>query len=57
MKLYTIKECSDTLKIDEETIRKYIREQKMVAYKVGREWRVKEEELKKFVERGVNLER
>lgn len=54
MKLYTIKEVSEILQIDPETVRNYIRDNKLIAYKVGREWRIKQEELITFVDRGAN---
>ena len=54
MKLYTTEEVADILKMDTETTRRFIREGKITAYKVGSEWRVKEEDLVEFVERNIN---
>lgn len=56
VKIYTVKEVADMLKMDAETIRRYISAKKIVAYKLGQEWRIKEEDLTEFIERYPNVE-
>lgn len=48
---YTVNEIAEKLKLEVTTIRKYIREGKLTAYKFGREFRVGEEELNEFLEK------
>lgn len=48
--VYTPQEVADILKLKVTTIRSYIRDGKLRAAKFGREYRVTEEELKKFIE-------
>lgn len=50
MKVYTTVDVAEMLKMDVDTIRKYMQEGKIKAMKLGRVWRVTEEELKKFME-------
>lgn len=47
---YTVSEIAEKLKLEVTTIRKYIREGKLPAYKFGREFRVGEQELNEFLE-------
>lgn len=53
-KLYTTEEVAEILKYDVQTIRRLIREGKISAYKVGREYRIEEKDFKKFLEREAN---
>ena len=48
--VYTPQEVADMLKLKTTTIRSYIRNGKLRAAKFGREYRITEEELKKFIE-------
>ena len=50
--LYTPNELSEILKIDVETIRRFLREDKIKGVKIGHHWRVKESDLKDFIEQG-----
>ena len=50
-KLYTTEEVADILKYDVQTIRRFIREGKITAYKVGKEYRIKEEDLDIFLKK------
>lgn len=50
VKVYTTVDVAEMLKMDVDTIRKYMQEGKIKAMKLGRVWRVTEEELKKFME-------
>lgn len=45
MKIYTVNETAEELKIHPVTIRKWINEGRIKAVKVGSDWRVTEEEL------------
>lgn len=46
--LFTIKQVSYILKVHELTVRRYIREKKLAAIKIGGNVRVKDEDLQKF---------
>jgi excisionase family DNA binding protein len=46
--LFTIKQVSYILKVHQLTVRRYIRDKKLAAIKVGGNVRIKEEELQKF---------
>lgn len=47
--LYTPEEVADILKINPHTVRQYLRDDKLKGFKIGRSWRVKEEDLKEFI--------
>ena len=49
MELYSVKEVADILDMNPETIKRYIHREELRAYKIGREWRIKESDLKEFV--------
>ena len=55
MSMYTVYEVAETLKLDTETIRRYINSEKIRAYKIGKEWRIKESDLLEFIERQSNM--
>lgn len=55
MSMYTVYEVAETLKLDAETIRRYINREKIRAYKIGKEWRIKESDLLEFIERQSNI--
>ena len=46
----TVSEVAKKLKLHPATIAKYVREGKILALKFGRVWRIKEEELTRFLE-------
>ena len=50
MKLLTIPEVADSMRVSESTVRRLIRRGLIAAYKVGDRVRVKEEELERYVE-------
>jgi excisionase family DNA binding protein len=50
----TIKEASGYLKIAEKTLYRFIREQNIPAFKLGREWRFKKSLLDKWMEKRIN---
>ena len=52
--LYTIDEVCNILKVTRRTVYSYIKDGKLHATKVGKYWRVTEENLKAFLESGTN---
>jgi excisionase family DNA binding protein len=50
----TIKEASGYLKIAEKTLYRFIREQNIPAFKLGREWRFKKSLLDEWIEKRIN---
>lgn len=53
IKLYTLKEIEDILKVTQRTLYRYIKEGNLQAVKVGREWRVTHEALQAFISKGT----
>lgn len=49
MKLYTMKEVAEILKLNRRTIYRYLKDGKLKATKVGREWRITEPQLLAFI--------
>ena len=49
LKLYSLEEVSNILRISHRTVWNYVKAGKLDAIKVGREWRVPEETLLKFI--------
>jgi excisionase family DNA binding protein len=45
----TVKFISEDLDVPEDTVREWIRQKKLPAYRVGREYRIKREEYEKFL--------
>lgn len=50
LKLYTIEEISDILKVTTRTVYNYIKNGSLRALKMGKYWRVTEESLREFIE-------
>ena len=50
----TVKEASGYLKIAEKTLYRFIREQNIPAFKLGREWRFKKSLLDEWMEKRIN---
>ena len=55
MKLFTTEEVAEILKVDAESVRRFIGSERITAFKVGREWRIKEEDLTKFIDSNSNI--
>src|SRR5699024_2424392 len=51
---YTITEVAEKLNLTNETIRNYIHAKELEAYKVGRNYRIEDAELKRFLETRSN---
>lgn len=54
MELLTVKEVSEIIKMDVETIRNFINREQLKAYKIGKEWRIKQEDLDIFIKKGAS---
>ncbi len=46
----TIKEIAESLRVDDETVRRWIRNKEMKAYRFGRDYKVKKEDFDTFVQ-------
>jgi len=53
IKLYTLEEVADILKITRRTLYNYIKAGKLPAVKMGKYWRVSEEKLQDLIEKGT----
>ncbi len=53
-KLYTLQEVAEILKVNRQTIYRYVTAKRLKATKYGKEYRVTEENLKEFIENGRN---
>jgi excisionase family DNA binding protein len=45
----TVKEIAEELKVEISTVQGWIREKKLIAYKVGRDYRIKREDYDRFL--------
>ena len=53
----TVEEVAKHLKMDEETVRKWIRRRQLKAYKFGRDYRIRREDFETFIrDRAVDSE-
>lgn len=50
MKFFTLGEIAKMLKLNQQTLRRYVREGKLKAARFGREYRVREDDLNEFYE-------
>lgn len=55
-KFWTAEDLADYLKVSAQTVRAWIREQKVKAVKFGRSWRITDEEVRRLVAEGVDDE-
>lgn len=56
-KLYTVKEVADELRVHEETVRRWIRDGKMAAVRMGGSrggFRIKSEEVERIRDHGID---
>jgi len=53
IKVYTLEEVQNILKVTRRTIYNYIKEGKLKAVKMGKYWRVSHEALRGFVDNGT----
>jgi putative molybdopterin biosynthesis protein len=54
IKLYTLQEVANILKVSRQTIYNYVTAGKLKATKFGKEYRVTEANLQEFIEKGRN---
>ena len=54
MKTYTIEEVAKILKLSTESIRRYLKSGTLKGSRLGRQWRISEEDLNKFFENNSN---
>ena len=54
IKLYTILEAGDILKVTPRTVYNYVRAGQLETTKIGREHRITEEALRDFIKRGTD---
>ena len=47
---FTVDEVADKLQLNPETIRRYIQSKELEAYKFGKNYRIEEKELDRFLE-------
>ena len=50
--LLTVSEVAKELRLHEETIKRFLRSGNLQGVKVGKVWRVKQDKLEEFLERG-----
>ncbi len=48
-RLWTVREVADYLRIDPKTVRRLISEGKLAAYRLRREWRISDRDLRKYL--------
>ena len=53
IKIYTVQELTEVLKVTQRTLYRYIKAGQLKTIKLGREYRVTEEALKEFLEKGT----
>jgi len=54
LKIYTLKEVEDILKVSQRTLYNYINNGSLKATKIGKYWRVQHSDLQQFIEKGTN---
>ena len=53
LKIYTLEEIETLLHVTRRTLSNWIKDKKLKAFKVGKEWRVTEQALQDFFTRGT----
>lgn len=53
IRVYTLDEVAEALKITRRTLYTYVKDGKLKAVKIGREWRVSEAALQDFINKGT----
>lgn len=54
IRLYTLQEVADVLRVSRQTIYNYVTAKRLRATKYGKEYRVTEEDLRQFIKDGRN---
>lgn len=55
IKVYTLDEVAEILKVSRRTLYAYVKEGKLPAVKMGKYWRVSQENLRAFVSTGTTI--
>lgn len=55
IKVYTLDEVADILKVTKRTLYNYVKEGKLTAVKMGKYWRVSQESLQAFISTGTTV--
>lgn len=55
IKVYTLDEVADILKVSRRTLYTYIKEGKLPAVKMGKYWRVSQDTLESFISTGTRV--
>ena len=55
MNYMTVEEVSKRMQVTKTTVQRWIRNQKLKAVKIGKSWRITEQELKRFFDQGANM--
>jgi len=55
IKVYTLEEVADILKVTRRTLYSYVKEGKLQAVKMGKYWRVSEQSLQNFISVGTEV--
>lgn len=55
IKVYTLDEVADILKVTRRTLYTYVKEGKLPAVKMGKYWRVPQESLQSFISTGTDV--
>jgi excisionase family DNA binding protein len=50
--LLTVEQVAEILKVTPYTVRRFLREKKIIGVKVGRPWRIRRSALRQFIEEG-----
>ena len=49
--ILTLKQASDKLQITPEVVRRWLRNGKLIGFKAGKLWRIKEDDLEAFIDK------
>lgn len=55
IKVYTTEDALEILKVSQRTLYRYIKAGQIKSIKLGREYRITEEALREFLERGTDI--
>ena len=55
IKVYTLDEVADILKVSRRTLYTYVKEGKLPAVKMGKYWRISQESLQAFISTGTTV--
>jgi excisionase family DNA binding protein len=54
--LLSVAEVADELQVSIDTVRNWINQKKLKAAKLGRDWRIRREDLDRFIEQRQNIQ-